>query len=245
MKTSKPVYVVMPAYNEASHPYFKKTIEDVLKIQGLEKLVVISDGSIDKTIEQVNSLKEKNPLIELVSYEKNLGKEGALKKGFSYLANSGDFYEDGYIALMDADGQHKAEDVEKMLEVAEKTGADVVCSYRDFTKMPFARRIANEGIRLIFGALMGCRLKDVQSGLKIINGKHAKLFSEKLRTNGGYQVELTTGYEMFRNKMKVREVPITTEYEKCSKKSGMGLKNTKWIKQTAYAFWLAAKSHWK
>ena len=69
------VVTIIPAYNE------EKTIGDVLKclveVEEIKKIIVVSDGSTDNTVEVARSFN-----VEVVELEANLGKGGAMKAGF-------------------------------------------------------------------------------------------------------------------------------------------------------------------
>ena len=242
----RPLYVIMPAYNEAAHPHFINAIMAVAKLDWLEKLIVVNDGSTDDTKQQVGSLlKGKNSLIDLVNNEENLGKEGAIKNGLNHLLSYKNFSSNSWIALMDSNGQPNPKDIGRMLYAAEKSNADFICCYRKYKGMPLSRTFANIGMRLIWNSLIGYPIKDVQFGLKLINGKHTEKLAKELRLNGGYQVELSLTSYLLKNNVNTCQIPVGTEYEKCSGESGMGMKNLNWVKQLIYVSKLVAKKHLK
>lgn len=233
----KPFYLLMPAYNEAGHLYFIETITKVTKLNGLEKLIVIDDGSTDSTAEKVRSLQQ-NHLIDLVRYQNNLGKEGAIRAGLVCLVNKG-FIHDSWICLMDADGQHKIKDIRKMLYAAESTQADVVCGYRPLDDMPADRKFANWGTATILKVWGGFPIKDPLFGQKVFHAKYVNALTTDLTLNGGYRIELSLIYHLAKYGAKFYEIPVKAEYKECSGKSGMGLglRNIgKPLKNTTYVF---------
>ena len=83
------ITAIIAAYNE------KKTIQDVLtqvkKVKTIDKIIVVSDGSIDRTAEIARELE-----VEVVELKENMGKGGALRRGV-------DACKSDIILLLDAD----------------------------------------------------------------------------------------------------------------------------------------------
>ena len=79
----KQLSVFLPAYNEEEN--IRKTVEVVVKkikkIARKYEVLVIDDGSSDKTKEIVKQLNSKNSRIKLITHKKNKGYGGALKTG--------------------------------------------------------------------------------------------------------------------------------------------------------------------
>lgn len=123
MKQIKKLSVIVPVYNE------EKTVDIILKRLfavnfGIIKLevVVVNDGSIDKTLKVLEELKKKYKF-KLISYKKNVGKTFALKKGF--LVAKGDV-----IVVQDGDLEYEPRDLKKLLEKISKEGVRVVYGSR-------------------------------------------------------------------------------------------------------------------
>ena len=97
----KKISVIVYCYNEEeSLPLFYKEMNKVMEeMVGNEfELVFVNDGSSDKTLDVIKSLREKDTRIRYVSFSRNFGKEAAMLAGLDYA--TGD-----YITLMDADLQ--------------------------------------------------------------------------------------------------------------------------------------------
>lgn len=106
------ISVIVSCYNEEeSLPLFYKEINKVMeKMAGKEfELVFVNDGSSDKTLDVIKSLREKDTRIRYVSFSRNFGKEAAMLAGLDYA--TGD-----YITLMDADLQDPPRLLPTMLE---------------------------------------------------------------------------------------------------------------------------------
>lgn len=97
----KKISVIVSCYNEEeSLPLFYKEMNKVMEEMANNEfeLVFINDGSSDKTLDVIKSLREKDTRIRYVSFSRNFGKEAAMLAGLDYA--TGD-----YITLMDADLQ--------------------------------------------------------------------------------------------------------------------------------------------
>lgn len=99
----KTLSIIVPCYNEEeSVPlFYAETIkqEAFFHEKGVElEFIFVNDGSRDKTVEVVKSLREKDERVHLVSFSRNFGKEAAIYAGFQKA--KGDF-----VVLMDADLQ--------------------------------------------------------------------------------------------------------------------------------------------
>lgn len=100
---NKKLSIIVPCYNEEeSVPLFYAEVTKQDKFfadKGIEpEFIFVNDGSRDKTVEVVKSLREKDERVHLVSFSRNFGKEAAIYAGFE--KSSGDL-----VVLMDADLQ--------------------------------------------------------------------------------------------------------------------------------------------
>ena len=87
------------------------------------EVVLINDGSRDKTVEKIRECVGERKNVKLISFSKNFGKEVALTAGLQHAK--------GEAAIMiDADGQHPVEMIPKMIEKWEN-GAQIVTAVRD------------------------------------------------------------------------------------------------------------------
>lgn len=108
----KKISVIVSCYNEEeSLPLFYKEMNKVMEEMTSNEfeLVFVNDGSSDKTLDVIKSLREKDTRIRYVSFSRNFGKEAAMLAGLDYA--TGD-----YITLMDADLQDPPRLLPAMLE---------------------------------------------------------------------------------------------------------------------------------
>lgn len=117
----KKVTILIPAYNEEeSIPFLKKRVEELInKIKDYEfEILLINDGSSDKTLELIKKWREEDSRISYVDFSRNFGKETAMIAGFDY--STGDC-----VIIIDADLQDPPELIPDMLKYWEEGYDDV------------------------------------------------------------------------------------------------------------------------
>jgi glycosyltransferase involved in cell wall biosynthesis len=147
------VVVVIPAYNEA------RTLRDIVQraLAVCERVVVVDDGSRDGSASTLPDLP-----IELRVHDENRGKAAAIWTGFeAALAMDADL-----IVTLDADGQHRPEDVRRLVGVAAQHPARIVIGARLRRReaAPRSRRIANSIADFWLSWACGHPVADSQSG---------------------------------------------------------------------------------
>ncbi len=203
--------IVIPAYNE------EKTIGGVLKSIPREfpdvsctEIVVVSDGSIDKTAEIV-----KKNQVTLIEHDLNRGLGGALGTGFEYAKKN------GFDALItfDADGQHHREDIWPVLRPVIYKKADVVIGSRlkNSIGMPWYRRTGIWGLNLFTYLFFWTWTSDSQSGLRAFSRRAIEEIN--LQSNR-MEVSSEFFYEINKKNLKLLEVPIKSIYTDYSLQKG-------------------------
>ena len=117
----KKVTILIPTYNEEeSIPFLKKRVEELInKIKDYEfEILLINDGSSDKTLELIKKWREEDSRISYVDFSRNFGKETAMIAGFDY--STGDC-----VIIIDADLQDPPELIPEMLKYWEEGYDDV------------------------------------------------------------------------------------------------------------------------
>ncbi|MEZ4646182.1 MAG: glycosyltransferase family 2 protein [Chloroflexota bacterium] len=103
--------IIIPMYNEAQ--VIRRVLESLLEMLTTTlshisfEIIVVDDGSSDDSAAQVLQLA--HPAVHLQQHPYNIGNGAAVKTGIRHAQGA-------YILLMDADGQHKPEDVPRLLE---------------------------------------------------------------------------------------------------------------------------------
>ena len=123
----KMISVVVPVFNEEAgiQEFLDEQLMPVLVELPYEvEVIVVNDGSRDKTLEKVNGCKMKDKMrLRVISFTRNFGKEMALTAGLN--CAKGDA-----VVMIDADGQHPVEMIPKMVEKWQG-GSKIVTAVRD------------------------------------------------------------------------------------------------------------------
>lgn len=172
------VSVVVPAYEEeASIPTVIPHFLEILKGQRRSfELIVVNDGSRDKTGELLDELAASEPLMKVIHFARNFGQTAAMMAGFWAARGS-------IVVPLDSDGQNPPEEIERLCDELEK-GYDVVSGWRknrqDSWHRTLVSRIANGIISRITDVKLhdyGCTLKAYRASMI----KDARLYGEMHR----------------------------------------------------------------
>lgn len=191
----KNVWAIIPAYNEGLR--IGPVISRTRKIVG--KVVVVDDGSTDNTA----NVAEKRGAM-LLRHVLNLGKGAALKTGCDYAMKHGA----QILVVLDADAQHRPEDIPRFLSAVEK--ADIVFGCRKLNrKMPMILRFGNWGISKMTKILYGVDIADTQTGFRAFTA-HAY---RKIRWQStDYSMESEMISLVGKHKLKYAKINIETLY---------------------------------
>lgn len=157
----------LPCYNEEKNLQntVDKTLPILQKVAQKWELIIVNDGSKDKTGNIAKSIQKQYPQnIKIVTHHPNRGYGAAFKSGF-YTAK----YQ--WITFIDADGQFDFNDIHKLFEVQYKTKSMVIIGYYLGRKVPFYRIWGTKVWQLAVFLLFGLRVHDIDCGFKLVNKK--------------------------------------------------------------------------
>ncbi len=158
--TTQGLSVVLPAWNEEA--VIARTVQSVVEtlsqVAPDYEVIVVDDGSTDRTGEIAEGLAAANPRIRVVHNRPNRGYGGALIAGFNAVSKDLTFF-------MDADGQFDIRDITKLLEHIEQ--ADAVLGYREQRQDPPLRIFNAWGWKLLMRLLFGLKVRDVDCAFKL------------------------------------------------------------------------------
>jgi len=180
------ISVIVPTYNEESRlPKTLREIDKYLSKQSYDyEIIVVSDGSTDKTVEIVRNLMPEIKNLRVLSFKKNQGKGFGVREGM--LAATGE-----YRLFTDADNSTSIDHLEKMWPLFEKD-YDVVIGTRDSRDSRGAKQavsqpswkrflgdLGNIGIQLL--VIRG--IWDTQCGFKAFTKKAAEDIFKRCKIN--------------------------------------------------------------
>jgi glycosyltransferase involved in cell wall biosynthesis len=188
------VSIVIPVYNETN------IIGDiVLKIKELYpdyELIVVNDGSTDETARVAH-----NAGATVYSHPYNIGNGAAVKTGIR-VANG------KILVFMDGDGQHRPEDIGRMLKLF--PGFDMVVGARQWGgQASFDRAVGNKVYNWLATYVTKFSVKDLTSGFRVIKSNIAKSYIYLLPNTYSYPTTITLG--VLRDGRSVKYLPIKTQ----------------------------------
>jgi glycosyltransferase involved in cell wall biosynthesis len=198
------ISIIVPAYNEEKT--IGRVLSDTISIMDETEvpyeIIVVDDGSTDKT-----GLIASDYEVSLITNKKNRGKGYSLKKGLQYA--HGDI-----IVTMDADGEHKPEELPNLIKPL-FNGTDIVAGSRFIASNQNAtsklNHIGNRFFNTTILILTGKTVTDSQTGFRAIRRDVLNTFDLE---SDGYEIEAEITVKSLKNGFTFKETPITVERRK-------------------------------
>ena len=213
-KNKPKIYIVIPAYNEENS--ISGVIKD-LKKHNYHNIIVVDDGSTDNTLKiarQAGAIIVRHPI--------NLGQGAALRTGMDLALDLGV----DLIVTFDADGQHMARDINKLIKPVISKEVDIALGSRfidNSSNTPWLKKVLLKiGVILVF-LMYGIMLSDTHNGLRAMNRQAAQKIS--IESRGMEHASEIIG-KIKANKIKFREIPVTIRYSEYSIKKGQRISNS-------------------
>jgi len=193
------ISVIIPVFNE------ENTIREVIeKVRGVDiekEIIIVDDGSTDKTREILHNIKGED--IKIIFHDKNLGKGGALKTGFSHA--KGDI-----IIPQDADLELDPVEYHNLIEPILKGYADVVYGSRFAGGRPrgvyrLLNKLGNDFLTSLTNIIYNTTLTDMETCYKVF--KREALRGVEIKS-GDFTIEPEITAKIFKKKCRVCEVPV-------------------------------------
>jgi glycosyltransferase involved in cell wall biosynthesis len=201
------VFVVVPAYNEAA------AVGGVIRDLRTEfpDVVVVDDGSRDGTSPEAGRAGA-----VVLRHVINRGQGAALQTGIEYSLRRGA----DVIVTFDADGQHRIEDVHRLVDALRSTGSDVAIGSRFLelrSNVPLRRRFVLRVAALFMRLTSGVALTDAHNGLRALTRRAA---SKIHLTIDGMAHASEIIDQIYTNRLTYTEVPIVVHYTEYSMRKG-------------------------
>ncbi|MEB3220505.1 MAG: glycosyltransferase family 2 protein [Candidatus Sericytochromatia bacterium] len=192
------ISVVMPAYNEED--IIEKVARDAATyletVTADYEVVIVNDGSRDRTGEILDALHGENPRIVPV-HQENKGYGGALQAGFRSAKKD-------YVFFMDSDNQFDIRELDKLLP--HLSSVDVVLGYRENRQDHLGRKFNALGWRTLVDMLFGLGVRDIDCAFKIFKREKLQM---ALPESEGAMVNTEMLVKLKRRKTPWVEVPVS------------------------------------
>ena len=190
---------VIPAYHDEKH------IGDIVRRTGqqLDHVLVIDDGSNDGTAQRA-----RDAGAEVIVHSQNRGKGEAIKTGLRQCLAR----EVTWLILLDSDGQHLPEEIERFLSAAASATQPMLFvgnRMDNASAMPFIRCVVNRYMSRQLSHLCGQRIPDTQCGFRML---HQQLIPELLGGGDRFDYDTEVLIIASRKRYRIEPVPITTVY---------------------------------
>lgn len=224
--------VIIPTYNEKEN--IEKIIRKVFSLPGDYHLLIVDDGSPDRTASIIKELQREFPAqLHLIERDGKLGLGTAYITGFKWALQKG--YE--YIFEMDADFSHDPEDLTRLYNACSK-GADVVVGSRytpggKVVNWPWDRIFISKGGALYTKLITWMPVNDPTAGFVCYQRKVlSKIPLDKVHFIG-YAFQIEMKYRAWKLGFKIKEIPITFR----DRKEGVSKMSSSIVKEAIYGVW--------
>lgn len=194
--------IIIPAYNEERN--ISRVIRGVRETVGKIEIVVVNDGSTDKTEEKALSLGA-----TVVNHPFNMGVGVALQTGYKY-ALSNNY---NWVVQMDGDGQHNPKDIPRLLEILAEGENDLVLGSRFLGghnyQIPFMRRLGMSFFAKVVSLISTKKITDTTSGFRAINKKVLNFFTQDQYPTDYPDADVLLS--LYFRGFKIREIPVVME----------------------------------
>lgn len=204
------ISVVLPAYNEEAN--VPRTVANVVEaLAGLfddYEIIVVDDGSRDRTAEVALALGDANPRLRLVRHEVNKGYGAALYTGFRSARKD-------LVFMTDSDAQFDVREIRRLLPLLD--GADLAIGYRDPRRDPWHRLLYARGWNMLITLLFGYIARDVDCAFKLFRRQILDDFDVQSR-GATFSTEFLVRAK--RTGHRIREVGVTHLPRRAGKPTG-------------------------
>jgi glycosyltransferase involved in cell wall biosynthesis len=208
------ISIFLPAFNEEKN--IQTTVSAALSVASSIfddfEIIIVDDGSSDKTPEMIDSLARSNARVKAVHHPVNLGYGAAVRTGFAKASKELVFYTDG-------DGQFDISEIKLFLPLIKE--ADLVIGYRIKRSDPFHRWLFAKLWGTFIAVLFNIWVRDTDCAFKLI--KRKVIESLDLRSNGAF-ISAELLIKAKKKGFKIKQVGVHHYPRKEGKQTGANIK---------------------
>lgn len=196
----KTLTAIVPAYNEEST--IEESLNSLIKQEYISEIIIINDGSTDKTLDIINQFKDIDSRVIVFSNLKNKGKGYSLNSSKAMITSD-------YVVIHDADLEYNPRDLYDMYNLI--TGNNLILGTRfkgskPRTNIYLRTLIANKIMSKFFSIVHNSKISDIATCYKMMPSKFYKntLFKEK-----GFSIEIEMVAKFLKTSNEIVESPIS------------------------------------
>ena len=194
--------VIMPFFNEENT--LEIAVTNLVKEDFASEIILVNDGSNDKSYEIASSLQNKYKFIKLIESKENKGKGHALKLGINVASKK-------FIGVLDADLEYSPNDLKNLFQEIDINNLDIVCGSRfigDFKRDNIYVRtyLANKFLSMFFSIIHREKVTDIATCLKVF--RKTLFDSIDLKANG-FSIEVEILAKTLSKSDNFKEFPIS------------------------------------
>ena len=194
--------VIMPFFNEENT--LEIAVTNLVNEDFASEIILVNDGSNDKSYEIASSLQNKHKFIKLIESKENKGKGHALKLGINVASKK-------YIGVLDADLEYSPNDLKNLFKEIDINNLDIVCGSRfigDFKRDNIYVRtyLANKFLSMFFSIIHREKVTDIATCLKVF--RKTLFDSIDLKANG-FSIEVEILAKTLSKSDNFKEFPIS------------------------------------
>ena len=194
--------VIMPFFNEENT--LEIAVTNLVNEDFASEIILVNDGSNDKSYEIATSLQNKHKFIKLIESKENKGKGHALKLGINEASKK-------YIGVLDADLEYSPNDLKNLFREIDINNFDIVCGSRfigDYMRNNIYVRtyLANKFLSMFFSIIHKEKVTDIATCLKVF--RKSLFDSIDLKANG-FSIEVEILAKTLAKSDNFKEFPIS------------------------------------
>ncbi|HPF40142.1 MAG TPA: glycosyltransferase family 2 protein [Phycisphaerae bacterium] len=153
--------IFFPFYNEEDNieRVARLALEAAPKFADDYEIILVNDGSLDRTEAIADRLAEESPHIRAVHNRPNVGYGGAVRRGFAEATKD-------YVFFTDGDGQFDLNEIDRLVALLDQ--CDIAVGYRANRADPFMRKVNAWGWRRVIRMFFGVKVRDIDCAFKLL-----------------------------------------------------------------------------
>jgi glycosyltransferase involved in cell wall biosynthesis len=192
--------ILMPALNEGRT--ISQVLDAVLASQVDLELILVDDGSTDRTWELMEASAASDPRVRAYRHHANQGKGAAIRTALRHARGA-------VVLIQDADLEYDPADYPRLLEPIQSGKATIVYGSRAFsshTAYSYWYVMGNRLVTLATNVIYNCYLSDMETGYKVLPREVALSLDLQAR---GFELEAEVTAKLLRSGYRIYEVPIS------------------------------------